>query len=430
VKLTRVLLVVVLVGVGIGIWMQLEKLPLAEHGLSMVRASAAAEALLARRDIATRRITSAAELFPLPDTDTLLILQRRDTRMPDWQRQALLDWVTGGGRLVINAVPMNENDYQDDLLDNTDIANHDPLLYSLGVTAWYKDSVARRPEVPLFPGAADELAFRFRLHCLGQLNLDGKGCARLFCGEDRWPDYVLFDDGEALRQLELDPQIDLLHRDLYSTPDDDDPMIPLRQTAVIGRGSTDNGQDMLLWLTLGDGDVILLSDLDIFTAARLHHLDHADLLLAMSQGFSAVWWIHSVESPPLYKWLWQRGWPLISAASLLLMLFLWHHIPRRGVMLQPAQGLDRDFTDHFQAASALLWRIGQSRALLEPLRREVLRQLGRHPGTEDPTRRLALASSLSGLSQEDIRDALERVPVNEAELRHLVSLLQLLRQTT
>jgi hypothetical protein len=429
-KLPHLLALVLITAIGYWIWSNVEKIPVAEHGISTAHGMAAAEALLSRRDLPVRRISSAAELFPLPSPDTLLILQRRDARMAEWQRKALLEWLQAGGRLIVNSLPMDYNDYIDDQLGDDDINSHDPLLYALGVTAWHSDSVARRPALPTDTSDGDQLEFRFRLHCLGKLDLDGMTCARIVCGEDRLPDYALFDDDQTLWQLELDPQIDLLHRDLYSTPQDDDPKIPLRDTSVIGRGSSNGGHDMLLWLEAGKGDVLVFSDLDIFSNMRLHHLDHADLLLALTRGSNAVWWIRSVDAPALHHWLWQRGWPLICAATLLLLLFLWHRIPRRGVMLQSADIHERDFTDHFQAASALLWRIGQPRALLEPLRRDVMRQLSRHPGGSDPARHIEIATTLTNLSATEVKNAMQQVPANEAELHYLISLLQHLRQWT
>ena len=209
--------------------------------------------------------------------------------------------------------------------------------------------------------------------------------------------------------------------------DNNDPSIPASNTSILRRANNET-HDLALQLAAGEGQLWLFTSLDIFNNDRLHHLDHAALLQQISADSPQVWWVQSINVPPLSQWLWQRGWPLISALALLLLIFLWHKIPRRGVILQTGSLPHQDFTDHLRASSALLWRIGQRRELLQPLRQQVQRALLRHPGGADPERRMALAMTLSGLSQEQVQRAFDELPNDETAMMELVALLQHLRR--
>jgi hypothetical protein len=429
-RLTTILVLIALAAIATALWLQLEKVPVVRHGISTAQQQDAAIALLERRNKTARRITSSSELFPLPDSDTLIILERHQPTMPEWQLQALTDWVLAGGRLLTHARPLDLEDWNDGSLEGEDLRNQDPLLYRFGVTAWYESGLPKRlPGAFRNETAADVLAVEFSNNCLTDSN--AKACLDLTCGDStKDVEFALLylDDQQRLLQLELNPAIDLLHRDLYDEFDENDASLPEGLGRVADRAML-GGHDVLLKLRAGDGELWLLSDLDIFGNARLHHLDHADLLVTLSDDRQQVWWAVSVDVPPLSAWLWQRGWPLIIALLLLLLVFLWLHMPRRGVVLQTTNNVHHNFTDHLRAASALLWRIGQRDAVLSALRRKVLQALARHPGGDDPNRRDDVAGMLSGLDAALVRRALTDTPDDDAALLQLVALLQHLRRS-
>ena len=428
-RIIAVVALLLLVTLAVAFWHRFEKIPLAEHGRSIARPQAAALTLLERWQKSPRRLTSSIELFPLPATDTLLIIERTPGTMPAWQQDALIEWVENGGRLVTHTLPLSEAAWNDGELSDTDIRNHDPLLYRLGITAWRDGSQPHRAPVTVSSEfASDRLERHFRLHCIAGAN--DETCIDMACGDlTEQPLFArLSIDDMTGFQLELDPTIDLLHRDLFEEVDEEDIAIPESTSRVIARGTMAE-RDAMLHLGAGDGDVWVFSDMDIFRNHRLHHLDHAALLEHISQGRTQVWWATSIDVPPLSFWAWQRAWPLILSLLLLLVVFLWQKMPRRGVVLSSSQQQAQDFTDHLRASAALLWRINQKRPLLEPLQREVLNKLARHPGGTDSQRREQIAADISGLSQDLIHQALHAVPDNDAELQQQVALLQYLRQS-
>ncbi len=428
-RIGAALVLLLLATLAATIWHQFEKVPLAQHGEPTARPQAAALALLERWQKSPRRLTSSIELFPLPTTDTLLIVERTPGTMPLWQQDALIDWIENGGRVITHALPLSEDAWNDGELNDADIRNHDPLLYRLGITAWRDGSQPHRTPVSPVPGAGtDQLERNFRMHCIAGEGNDT--CINLTCGgltEQPVFAWLGIDDVSQF-QLELDPTIDLLHRDLFDEVGEDDVAIPESHARVMHRG-TIGERDVMLRLSVGDGDIWILSDMTIFGNQRLHHLDHAALLEHIGQRHARVWWAASIDVPPLSTWLWQRAWPLILSLLILMLVFLWQHMPRRGVILTLSNRQPHDFTDHLRAAAALLWRINQKKPLLQPLQRDVLHKLAAHPGGAEPQRREQLAAELSGLNPEQIHRALHVLPDNDAELQDQVALLQHLRHS-
>ncbi|MEE4250649.1 MAG: DUF4350 domain-containing protein [Alcanivoracaceae bacterium] len=267
---------VLILGVGIFLSRQFERLPIVQHDYPSNRPQAAAMQLLDSWQKQTRYITSATELFPLPDSSVLLIIERHQGHLPLWQQQALIEWVESGGKLLINAVPLQED--ARDSLSADDIRKHDPLVYYFGVTSWLDRDAPNRQELPL-PSATGVavLEYNFRRFCLDRTSYQDE-CVTTTCGTEHTElQYAWLEAFGQRLQLDPQPGVDLLHHDLFENPHDDDPVIPLRNTTVTSRAN--NGtHDLLLQLAAGAGEVWVFTSLDIFSNDRLHHLDHAFLL--------------------------------------------------------------------------------------------------------------------------------------------------------
>src|SRR5690606_16361909 len=128
------LAIVLIVSAGLFLRQQFERLPIVQHDYPTSPPQAAALQLLQHWQKKTRRIISAAELFPLPDNSVLLIIERHQGHLPQWQQQALIDWVESGGTLLINTLPLVKEE-----ASSEGIRSQDPLLYHFGVTSWFED---------------------------------------------------------------------------------------------------------------------------------------------------------------------------------------------------------------------------------------------------------------------------------------------------
>ena len=457
----RVLLAALGAAILLLLWWSVEAYDYVAHLPSQARDRAASAVLLERQGVSSRRLHSQAQLFPLPDTRSLLIIRKPRGRMQQEQLNQLKHWIADGGTLVLEVALNAHGDDEDAGEDHAEqsaaeadesasaaappgpdgnglsaeeLEDADPLAYALGITAWHFIDDVNLVRGPVTPAAhridADWAEGFFQQYCLGALQEDQSYCMNIMCGDS--DEYVAYSSGELdgrYYQLDLDPHGDLLHRDLYEIPEDlDEPLPAIPESATVVQGSLGNGSLLqLLALDLGQGRVIAMTDTDIWSNERLHHLDHARLLVDLVRDRDEVIWVEHVDMPPLLAWLWPRAWPLMSVAVLMLLVLIWRSLPRRGPILAPGDAEPLDFIEHLRASGRFLWRHGQTGSLLAPLRKQVTRRLDQLGALRDNRSRAALAASLTDINEQQIRDALELAPEDASSLTRMVNTLQLLR---
>ncbi len=116
----------------------------------------AAQAWLAQRGQPSQRVLSAAALFPLPEEDTTLIIDKQRGLLSHSQVRALLHWVEAGGELIVEARPLPKS-RDEDTATETDWQDNDALLYSLGITVWKGEALADEEELDPFFELLDAL---------------------------------------------------------------------------------------------------------------------------------------------------------------------------------------------------------------------------------------------------------------------------------
>ena len=391
----------------------------------------AAQAWLSQRQQPTRRILSAAALFPLPDTNTTLVFDKQRGLMTDDQVETLINWVMAGGDLIVAARELPGSRDEETATDKQ-WRDNDPLLYPLGITVWEiaddeefqvleeDPLIALLAMMPAFAG--DPLQY-----CMSSDNEELRAsCESLFCDAPEQPDtLVLHADGGALpRHIQLYSDHVLWH----DSWDEEDDIEAHREwnTEVIGYADNDYGSQ-LIQLSLGDGQITVLTDLSLWDNDHLLYFDHA-WLLAWLGGDDAVWFIRSVAMPPLLQWLWLRAPQLILALLVLLALWLWLRIPRQGP-LQPRQDDEhRDYLQHLHASGYFQWRTEQQASLLAALRQQASARLrGYHNNDE---KALTLAARELNCPSGDLYSALNDTPQSRDQLIEQVRLLQALRSNT
>ncbi len=165
----------------------------------------------------------------------------------------------------------------------------------------------------------------------------------------------------------------------------------------------------------GQGRVTLLTDIDVFSNARLLDHDHADFLWALSQQNPGgqVWLQYRMLLPSLAQLLWRNAWMPLLGLMLTLLAALWRYSRRLGPLLAPRADEQRRLAEHLQASSRFLWRHGAGPTLLQAARHYTLRRLDRHHG--------GLSSTAAALDDSD-------QPLNEHELVHALQTLQRLQR--
>ncbi|MBL7249227.1 DUF4350 domain-containing protein [Alloalcanivorax marinus] len=367
----------------------------------------AARTLLDRWQRPSRRVFSTRALFPLPATDTTLILDEYRGDLGRDRIQALLDWVAAGGTLIVAARPVYGD--QDEDRDRAD-----PLLEGVGVHARRlpdEDDDDDDPMATLLD-RFQPMESLFLEYCLDSDDEEmQRQCERLTCEipETVAPALTRDFDG-TLRRLRILNNLVLRYAGADNT-----------RMAVLA----ENDQGLkLITLTHGAGVVTVLAGLDPWDNDHLLYFDHAWLLRHLT-GDGPVWFVQGIDMPPLPLWLWEHAWPPILALVLALTLWLWRRLPRPGPLWQPPARDTTDYLGHLRALGHFYWRTGQGEALLAPLRDAARRRLALlHP---DPDRALALAAERLAMNENELRAALGPALKDRPGWTRQVAVLQRIR---
>ena len=344
----------------------------------------------------------------LPNTDTLLVLDQTRTRLDEQTALALMDWLGEGGHLVMAVRSGNE--------EAAEWRQRLPMLASLGLDVQETDE-GWNPDVeqPFIHQLelAGELFMRL---CVGASAEMQVLCENALCdGPTLPPDTWLYPQGDVPLRAQLDSSQDLLIDEQADT------ILPV---AVQLAGGNRHG-DQWLDLSVGHGRLVLITSASLWHNQHLHWLDHAELLLQLAEGHQAVWFASAIGVPPLQRWLWQRGWPLLIALTVLLALLIASRLPRRGPTLSAPAQQQHDFSRHLLAAGQLLARRRDYPNLLAPLRSEIQTRVANHGIA--PRQAVRWIAQRTGLPRDDVREALETTPESRAAAQRIINRLQTLR---
>lgn len=355
----------------------------------------AAQTLLRGWHRPSRRVFSTRALFPLPDTGVTLVVDGQRGRLGADRVAELIRWVRAGGRLIIAPRPPVGSGKQ--------AGRDDPLLAALGV------STRRLPAPKQHDDAFNQLLDRFKpmdrlflRYCTGDGSQDQAArCDALTCqrAEPVPPPAISRSLDSAPRALQPPDRLLLSWHPL-----------PHARIAELGRAADPDGIKMLR-LAVGRGRVTVITDLRLWDNNHLLYFDHAWLLKRLT-GEGPVWFVHGIHMPPLPLWLWQHAWPPLLALALLLALWLWRRLPRRGPILADRAGDDTDYLGHLAALGEFHWRLDRGDDLLAPLRQRARRRLALlHPRAEQA---LAIAAERLAVPEAELHAALNETPPRRA----------------
>ncbi|HCE39769.1 MAG TPA: DUF4350 domain-containing protein, partial [Alcanivorax sp.] len=270
----------------------------------------AARTLLDRWQRPSRRVFSTRALFPLPATDTTLILDEYRGDLGRDRIQALLDWVAAGGTLIVAARPV----YGD---QDEDRERADPLLEGVGVHVRRLPNENDDDDDPMATmlDRFQPMESLFLEYCLGSDDPETqRQCERLTCEAPARAAPALTRDFDGTpRRLQILNNLVLLYSGAEGT-----------RMAVLA----DNDQGLkLIGLNHGAGLITVVAGLDFWNNDHLHYFDHAWLLRRLT-GDGPVWFVQGIDMPPLPLWLWEHAWPPMLALVLALALWLWRRLPR------------------------------------------------------------------------------------------------------
>jgi hypothetical protein len=272
--------------------------------------------LLERMGASVGRAPGPSALETLPPGGTLLLANQRLAYMTPQRVRRVLDWVDGGGSLVVEAE-----------LEDID----DPLLDAIGIARAYPERMkdGRRKNMdPRVYGSATT-----------PITID-------------WPQF-----GRPLKA-----QLGTAFGEL-------------RDTRVRSEVNELRQGERLVALSFpsGKGRVTVLPSVAFLRNTLIGNLDHAELGWQLVAAQPAVMLYLRMRSPPLLDWLRRDAWPVVAAAALLLVLWLARIIPRFGPLAPDAPPVRRSLLEHVVASGRFLWSRGAGAHLVEAVRERASR---------------------------------------------------------
>jgi len=139
----------------------------------------------------------------------------------------------------------------------------------------------------------------------------------------------------------------------------------------------DEGRVHGVQITLGEGKLTILSDLNIFNNDFIEDYDHAVFLYLLANDpllskQSGVFYYSLYEKNiSLLGWLWRNA-PLLLISLLCLVGFiLWMLVPRFGPVINIKQPVRRNFSEHLFAAGHYHWNFKYYNRLLNDVRKQL-----------------------------------------------------------
>lgn len=186
----------------------------------------------------------------------------------------------------------------------------------------------------------------------------------------------------------------------------------------------------------GEGTVDVLADLDFLTNDSLAEPPHVTLtrqLFEPNHGAGTAHLLYAAEMPSLWRWLFENSWMAWGPALLALLAWLWARTARLGPLRpSPPQGR-RSLMEHVTATGEHDWRYGQGAVLHAAAREAFLTRL-RHRDPRlaalDGDLQARLLSERFGLPPDEIRQALSTPPRRDALALHtrIATLIRLRNQ--
>lgn len=268
--------------------------------------------------------------------DTVVLLQD-SAEIPASQAQRLLDWVAGGGHLLLRTPPRTKEN-----------AGHvePPLLRQLGIDSSSNLSFCQAFHVVDDPGHVE--------FCSGRRFEISEQARRHVQREWRGPTGLVFvrlRHGAGMVDVLAD--MDFMRGVPDPIPDRLNPQVrPAYDPAAPRDGLYDRA-----------------------------HRDLTRYLLAPNYGKGTMWLIYATRSPSLWARMFQHGWPLWIPLLLALLGWLWARSQRFGSLLPSPREERRSLLEHVRASGQLLLRHQQGPRLHGAVRDLFLRRLQRRaPG--------------------------------------------------
>ena len=192
---------------------------------------------------------------------------------------------------------------------------------------------------------------------------------------------------------------------------------PQATVRVTGRIATH-----LLHFPRGRGQVTVLNDLAFMRNAGIGAHDHAEFLwqlIRFQPQTAAVVFFDNTQRISLWGWLMANAWAVLAGGAALLVLWLWHIVPRFGPLAPDPEPARRRLLDHLRASGRFQWSAGGAARLAESAREAAFRRIARaHPdfvglSRAEREQRLAAVFGLDTAAAKVVLEREESIPPHE-----------------
>lgn len=142
----------------------------------------------------------------------------------------------------------------------------------------------------------------------------------------------------------------------------------------------ENGYTYTFDYYLGEGLISVFSDTRFLENGFLDEHDHAAFLWRLvnqTNKGAPVWIVWNETFPSIWSLLWKYAWMCVLSLLGLIVIYLWHRIPRMGPIAADPSPDRRSLMEHVAAAGRFYWRRHQGSLLVASTREAMMEQLHR-----------------------------------------------------
>lgn len=169
----------------------------------------------------------------------------------------------------------------------------------------------------------------------------------------------------------------------------------------------DDGKSRMVGLNYGAGEVLVLAHARPFRNPYLARADHAEFLDHLSGRYGSAGKIVFLygSSNSFFGLVWKKGWMVVIAGLILLVVWLWMRIPRFGPILRDNLVKRQPYGESLITSARFLWRTGELEYLVRPLRAQLESE-----NQGDPASFYDRLAEESGLSRDEVVEAFTTDP--------------------
>jgi hypothetical protein len=367
----------------------------------------AAQQFMDRSGVPVTDVDSLARLDELDSVGTLFFSDPGQVQTPRQLRQ-VLDWLESGGNVIYTANSVGDED--------------DLLLAEFGVEVDWREYEADDD------GEIDDRPLSERMRDFNRQIEEGKSreeITDMFEDDETSLTVVRFDGDIGELEIDFDNEIILTHEYFDDVGQEIDGYVPSYWA------NSQYGIHMIEF-RIGDGLLTIISDPGVWTSYRIGLHDHAYLLWLMSSTDGNFAILRSVLRDSIWVLMGRNASELLIAASLLVLLWIWHRGKRFGRLLPRDRARRRALGEHFSSVSHYLWQRRQGVYLLTPLRQRILSRasltLAGFAGADSGLQYELLAERCD-LNPAAVSRAFDESKFNEASFVQTVRLLKLIEQS-